>query len=579
MTALIVLSLALLGQPLLAADGALTAVSTEAGAVLRLKAPKATIDSIASFVDMIQPGIGNQIRVQAQGIGMAISNPTLGGVDMNKDWYLAAFFPGGEAQPQVVFVIPATDLKEMKEALGETLGDDKHFIEHKTWGVYSNDEEIITKVKGHVKESGKSISTLFDKESLTTFDQGDLSLFLNLELLVTTYKDKIDELQQTAAALLEKAADQQAEVQGIDLKSINQIGGNFLSGLVQGLQDSKSFVTAITITQKNITIEDVVRVKEGSKADKYLARSKASDLSLLGALPADELVYMGLSVDTKGLLQLASKLMSLNPNADEEGKQELTSLIQKLSELNFGTFNSSWNLTPDAEAGLVESTSVAEVDAPQKLRELLLQTYKVAAKAKTPGIKQTYDIKEKAETFGKNSADVVTVKMEAEEDDDNPQAAIVQRILGVFYGEEGIVTRGVYLDKLYVQTTGGGKKAMTQALESATGDTRNSSEAFTKARGQLNKTANLLVLIDLPNLAANAIQIASKNGLFPVPVEKSTIEGLQLKPSYLGFAIGAESQTIRCKTNIPVEQIQGIFRLGTVAYFMMQQQQGNNDDN
>ena len=97
----------LVGQWAAAAESALDAISSDAAVVIRIRSPKATIDKVATLVDLVQPPFGQQVRGQAQAIGIAISNPTLAGGDMSGDWYIAVYSPEEEgAQPGIAYVIP-----------------------------------------------------------------------------------------------------------------------------------------------------------------------------------------------------------------------------------------------------------------------------------------------------------------------------------------------------------------------------------------------------------------------------------------------------------------------------------------
>ena len=64
----------------------------------------------------MQPGLGETVRQSAQGLGQAISVPSLAGVDRSRDWYVFTFMTPGE-QPKVVFAIPTTDADELKQAI------------------------------------------------------------------------------------------------------------------------------------------------------------------------------------------------------------------------------------------------------------------------------------------------------------------------------------------------------------------------------------------------------------------------------------------------------------------------------
>ena len=124
------------------AAGPLDLIPADVTAVIRLKSPEATIGKVGNFANAVQPGLGFMVQGQAPGLGVVISNPTLGGVDLKQDWYVAVFAVKG-AEPSVVFIIPATDVK----ALQGGVGDSFTFASKDSWVAYSQDEAVMELVE------------------------------------------------------------------------------------------------------------------------------------------------------------------------------------------------------------------------------------------------------------------------------------------------------------------------------------------------------------------------------------------------------------------------------------------------
>ena len=85
--------------PAAAAENALDAFSTDAGVVVRIKAPQATTAKVADLFDKIVPSGGEQVRAREDELGSLILNPTLAGVDMQADWWLAIYPRAGGLEP------------------------------------------------------------------------------------------------------------------------------------------------------------------------------------------------------------------------------------------------------------------------------------------------------------------------------------------------------------------------------------------------------------------------------------------------------------------------------------------------
>jgi hypothetical protein len=567
-TPILLLTLALGTLPARAADAPLDAVSTEASAVIRVRKPKTTIDKVAELADLIMKGLGDHVRGGSAKLGELISNPTLAGVDMEADWWVAVYAAGGEEEPDVVFIIPATDLKAMKAALE---GSNIKFMESGKFGVYTADEAAATKTAARLKGEGKSIATLIDKDSQTVFDSGDVEVFINVAQLAVAYKSRIDEWKESVLQNLENAPIPGAG-SGFDPQQLSQAINKVFALLVQGMNDALSCTISTTISKEGLSFEDLVRLKAGTATDKLLAKSAPNVLSNLAALPAGNLLYFGLAWDMSDFANLGQG--AAPPGVKPDAAKELEAATKEMAKLKLASVVSAFGLG-DIDGGAVRSVTVTEVDNPAKMRELSQKISKAAGNIESEGIKQSTTVKPDAEKYGKNSADVVTVKTEID-NPQNPLAGMMERVNTVLYGPDGMVSRYVYLKDKVVQSLGGGKQPMTDvlaALERKPSD-NDKSPAQQKTRGKLGAKANVLVLFDIPNTIGKILGMVVESQVLPpvVPIDPDQVKDLQAKPSYFGLSAATEPQGLRVKTVIPVEQMQGIAKIvqfvqGIVAGF------------
>ncbi len=555
---LLLLILALASLPIQAAETAFDAISTDASVVVRLKKPKATIEKVADLADLVAKGTGDQIRSQSSAIGLAISNPTLAGVDMEADWWLAVYASGGEAQPEVVFIVPASDMAAMKEALGESM----KFMESGKLAVYTTDEKAAEKTAARLKGEGKSIATLVDKASSTVFESGDVSVFINVSQLTTAYKTQIDEAKDKVTETLENAPNSvPGSAPGFDPKQFTEIASQALGFLSQGLNDAQTCTIAATISKEGLNFEDLVRLKSGTPTDKLLAKSAPGALAALSSLPGGNLIYFGLDWDMSDFTKISQWLLGSGALKPESSK-EFESTLKELEKLKFESIVSAFGLG-DLDGGAVRSVTVTEVDNPAKMRELSQKLMKAMGSVESQGIKQTFTVKPDAEKYGKTSADLVTVKTEIE-DAQNPVAAIMERVQVGMFGTDGMVTRAVYLKDRVVQTLGGGKQSMTDVLAALDKKTAESSKsAIQQTRGKLGQKSNVVFLFDVTNTVAKILSIVVESQVLPpiFPIDADAVKDLQTKASYLGVSAATEPQGLRVKTFVPVEQMQGIAKI------------------
>jgi hypothetical protein len=572
---LLVASLPAGSSSVVAAENALDAIATDASIVFRLKNPKATIDKVADLVELVVKGQGEQVRTQSAMLGMAISNPTLAGVNMEADWYVAMYTDDedqtkakeeGDNDPTFVFIVPATDLAAMKNALGDSV----KFMEHGKFGVYTSDEATAKSTAQRLKGEGKSIATLIDKDSRAVFDGGDLSLFINVKQLAADYKDEIEEFKEQTRQKIESfPAGGPGGAGGVNQQQLTDIADLAMQIVSALLSDAQSCTVAAVVSKEGLAFEDLVKVISGSATDKLLAKSPPGGLSSVSSLPAGYLAYLGFAWDMSDIAKLNHWIMGLGASSlKPEATKELEATLAEVTKLKIGSLATAFGLG-DVDDGAVRTVSVTEVDNPAKMRELTQKVLKAMQGVETPGIKQTVDMKKDAEKYGKNSADIATVKTEME-DQGNPFGQIQERIMTMLFGPDGMVTRNVYLKDRVVQTMGGGKQAMTDALASIEQKPGDSSKSpIQQSRAKLGSKSNLVILFDVSNTIAKAVDLVVQSQLVPIPLDPDQIKGLQSKPSFFGLSAGTEPQGLRVKTLVPVEQMQGIARIVNFVQQMM----------
>ena len=556
-----------------AADKKVTdAIPADVSVVVRLKAPKATIEKVASFVDMVQPGFGGQVRQNAPAIGLAISNPTLAGVDMTGDWYVAVFLSAEDPEPTVAFLIPATDAKAMKDGLG----DGMHFVKHDKWGVYSENEETIATIKTVI--SGKKEHLDPDhadaKAAASLFEQGDLSVYVNLEQIVDEYKEHLSQAKVQLSQVLENAPDSAPNVPGLNPQALAKAAGKVVEQALAVVDESEALVVALSVSKQGIVIEEYLQFAKDGVADKFLKSSQTSAMPTLTSLPGKQAMYFGVSCDFASFAKWGTDLIGMAYSGDDKNVKEIAAAVADIGKLKFGPVVSSIGIGEGAD-GVLRGVTVAEVSDPQKLRSIGRKMTELSGSIQTPGVKQTVEYKADAEKYGANSADLTRVKQEFEAAGD-PGAEIALRFVKLMYGADGMTTRSVYLKDRVVSTVGGGKEEMTAALAASKGG---SSEAGSKplqaARSQHGSKTNLLAFVDLPNLIIGAIRVAADGGVLPIPIEKTALEGLQIEESYLGFSVGSEPGAVRIKTNIPTEQVKGLAKIAMFAVALQMQGRQN----
>jgi hypothetical protein len=291
----------------------------------------------------------------------------------------------------------------------------------------------------------------------------------------------------------------------------------------------------------------------------------------LAALPSKAQLYWGASGNVAGLWQWSRQTLSML-GTEESSRDRLDELSNQFEALEFHSLVGSLKVGGDGP-GLMQSMSMAEVSPISSARDVMRGMTELVGEIKTEGFRQETILDRDAEEFGDYTADHVIVEQTYDFGPNLPPQLQQQmeQMQQMIYGPEGNLTRHVYLEDVYLQSLGGGRRAVEDVLERMESGESNGS---TEYRRELMDESNLILLVDVPGLATGYTGAFSGMAGSPVPAPQ-----LQPQPqapagsSYVGLAAAAEPNGIRAKLHVPVEQIRGI--LPYVALMqMMRQQQG-----
>ena len=535
----------------------LKAIPDDVAVVVRVKALQGTLNKIASLADAVQPGTGQTVKFGGAAIGGLLKNPTMEGVDQAGDFYVAIFLEK-DAAPGMVFLVPSKDLAAMEEALG----DEVTFVKADKHGIYSDDEELATSFKDQLKSKDKdSLGDTIDAKSLAALNRGDISVFVNVPALLEAYKDEFEMIQ----GQLEGLKDQKPEgdTPGINIAAVMEKLQGITGSLLKAVEDHEGITLALSVTDKDVVIEEFFQLDEDSATGKLLKGGTGSEMPLLNSLPGDALGYFGFQCNLSELmawsLEFAEAVIT-----DEKALEVLKSTTSELKGLKFTGLAGAFNLSGKADEGLLRMVNLMSLDSPQKLRALSMKYAETVKEMETNGTKTEISYKADAEKVGKTSVDLMTMKITIS--DDAPGAEQQRAMMKLFYGEEGAETRTAYLKDKIVQATGGGAKAMEAALKAVEVPAKAPAASLQAVKAKLGAKPNFVGLVDLASLVVRGMGMAKEFGADELPFDPEQIaKGLSLKPSYLGFGIEVQDAAVSVKTVIPVDQIKSLVQLGMKA--------------
>lgn len=538
--------------PLSAAEGPLDVFTSDAAVIVRLKNVKGTTGKLAKLADAVVKGTGQQVQFGAGAIGTQINNPTLEGVDLAGDFYIAVYI-AKEAAPAIAFGIPATDLEAMQEAVG----DEVTFIPvGDKFAVYTADEELGEALKKQVDAEEGAITDAIDEKSAAAFNRGDLSVFVNVPSLLETFADEIALAQGGLEAIGQQEIPEGA-IPGVDGAAALKLGQGILQGILQFVLDHEGITITLAINEKDVVIEEFFKVGDESETAKFLASNPGSDLKVLGQLPVGSLGYFGVHGNVNGFMDWALDAAKIAIK-DENALNALEGMQKDMAGLKFGSMAGTFNLGA-AETGMFHMSTVMELSDPKKMQAIQKKYGAAMANVEQNGLKPHIETKTGAEKIGTTAVDLTTVTYEVEEG--NAQGEQALAMIKMMYGSETITTRQAYLKDKVVQTVGGGKASMETLLKSLESKTR-ATGSVESVRAKLGTKSNFVGLIDLANAIVQGMDAASNVAPIPLPLDSDQLKGLKSAPSYIGASVALEEGAISVKTVIPLEQIQSLAKVG-----------------
>ncbi|MCG6157957.1 hypothetical protein [Rubinisphaera margarita] len=559
------LSLLLIVPSVKAADGP-ELIPSSSAAVIKLMAPQKTLKQASSFIDSVQQGYGSMVLGQAGMLGVAISNPTMQGVDQSRDWWAAVFVQEDE-DPAVVFVIPATDTDAMSEALDKSYS----FVAHDDYGIYSDDEDAIETIKKHLESrTSESAAAVASEEVVGMFENSHIAIGVNLVVLKETYKDRLDEMREEMMEGLSEAQGEMLEVPGVNLEFLTDLLGKAADKLVVAVEDSEGYCLSVTLAADGFELEEYLQFAEGSRAAKFLKAHPASEPKTLKKLPADQLAYWSINGDLTGLNAWGMGLLPQMLEMDDEEKAKWEGLSKDIKAVKFQDSSASFSLG-NLESGLLRTVVTGSASPSDKFRAFLAKTAELMDGLDISGVKQEMSLEKSHEEIEGVDVDLLTTRQIV---DDNQQFGGLQAQMNQFlYGGDTIETRIAYLeDGTYIQTMGGETEAMENAIEAYKAGAAGDDEVLTRDLAPLGK-ANFVALIDLQSMIKQALEIAADApNLPPMPFDQESLKDLEVQRSYIGMSVSTTDRGCSGQLRIPIET----FQAGASMAAFFQRIQGGN---
>ncbi len=563
-----------------AAAEPLERLPADVSVLIRLKALDATVEKTVALANQVMPGTGQMVQQSAAAVGMAISNPTLAGVDRKRDWWVAVSLYS-DREPETIFAIPTTD----SEALIKALGDRFTVRVDGNWAYYSEQPDALKRLDAAARESA---STLLQGPVRAAFDDGDLAVLLNVPELVRTYDAQLRGAEEHALQSLEESLKlgEQPDAQSPDGRPIPEelrknlprligLAKSAVRRVFQTVRETQAVVLAVAADGQGVRVDELVTFQSGSETERFVRNlaGRPVDTAAFDRLPPGKLVYggwfLGVTEFYEWALQIAA---AVAPN--DEAKQTLDDVKSTLGDLKVQSYvGAGW--LGDLQSGLLRSVTVFRLANPAALPEGIRKLVRsgtglgaLISNAYSPGQRTNIEFEPEAEEYDGLKADVLRTRIAIDEKTD--PLGIGRAILSAMYGPEGMVVRLLYIDDAVVQVMGT-REDVREVVQAYRAAQRSSEPEFVRMRKLLPQRPAAVAMLDVASLLVQGAKIAAGSGKLPIPITPEMLQGLRVEPSYLAVGASVQQGGVQLRIVVPTKQLQGLVQIGMFARQMFLQ--------
>lgn len=529
------------------------AVPDSASAVVRLKAPQKTLDKVADFVNAVQPGVGPAVQAALPGLGQALGNPELAGVDVEQDIW-AVVFAQSEGRPMVVFVVTAKDVDDVKDALPANF---EVFTSGKLVA-YSEDADALGEVRDRIGGEGKPLWSKVDAASKKLFDAADLSVLVNIKQLAEDFADELDQAEPALNGFIDQLIAVLPEAQRPQLEPAFGMYRALGGVILRGVRDTNSLALGLTVSKTAIRYEDRLQVTAGTPTAKFLAGQAPGDLLTVDKLPPNKSVYAGFKADMSGMIEWSMNLTKgMMKDASAEQLADFEAAVKEMGKLKYEEVAMYMDVVD--KAPVLRSGGVSVVTPVGRLREISHKLMKSMGEITSVNFTQKTTLEPNAMKIGGFDVDRILIEQKFDEAAD--PLGMQKKMMSLMFGDSGMEQLVLYQNNRALQTLGGGKAEM-QSLVTSLDSTKPSDAAVSAARKRFPGKANILVLLDVARLLKTGFKLAAEQGA--IPLDADALADLEVEPSFIGYTLTLEPTAARAQFEVPVVQVQNIAKIVTL---------------
>ncbi|WP_339910783.1 hypothetical protein [Symmachiella dynata] len=541
-------------------------ISDDAIIVVRVRQPKTTMAKVVSFVYSAAPMYTPLLLSNESDILEFTNEPLFKATDLDHDFWWAMFNDeAGEAVS--AFIVRTRDDDEVINELNELIADDasESVLRHGRYVIIATAQPTLDHIQKRIDGQGTSWRESISPEQKKTFETGDLSVHVNTRHVYDIIRKNADddvvahkEFRNSLTQMLFNAYDEEAVLKFVS-REILEKGADAIVGAAG---------VAISATVDHTGIETEILIDHDLDRENVKQKPHAlSNFRVLHRMPPDRQCYVAGTAPIPSPAGWFLNVIDVD-NHDDKDAPTLTEqgkIQRRLRKLKYGQWSAAFSL-PTITSPEFRLDEVAEIENPQAHRLMNNNLAIIQTQFEEFREKRAYELLDGVEQFGDRTADVhrVTYKKNDEEEENEDTHAKI-------YGSNGLVSRCVYEDNLFVNTIGGGKQAMQEALQRTHAtDIANLRPGLAATRAKLPENSSFILLLDAASAFASLTQLEWVVDVTNQEDELGEIVNLGIKmakptQSYSGVAFALEPEQARLNLYVPIEQLRANYRF----FFMM----------
>jgi hypothetical protein len=425
-----------------------------------------------------------------------------------------------------------------------------------SWTFYTRSPEAAAALGAEAPEA--AFCRRLDGPAAAQFQQGDVAVAINAEMLVHVYRPQIDAARDAVLQSVQSLPDE--AIVGASPAGVRAFYNDIVAMLHAAVLDTRLAVLSAEASASGVGATALIEVKRGSATDRLLAALPPSTLENVGLLPAGLTAYFGLALPPEAMSKWIERFTQFEGGSSPRWPEAAAAMSRKVADAELRATYFGFAFPGAAPTGF-RAVSISEARRSDLLRDAYRELYQTLGEIKTEMFVQKFRAQAAAEKYKDQPVDLMWASLQFV--GDGELVPIQNGLMKKFYGDE-LQTRSLAMEGILVSATGNDAAALSRvvdALESGEGVLA-AEEAYGKTRDKLAPRASFVALVDGPRMFLDLLNTVKDVPPLDEALRAAPINlALQPPPSYFGLSVGTEPQGLRVQAFFPPQQVRHILQI------------------